>query len=329
MTRRIGIIGSGWGTRVQAPLFREAGFDVVEIRGREWRTFADANVDVVSVVVPPSQHLEIARAALDAGKHVVCEKPTALDVREAEEMAAAARAHPGQLAIIDHELRFLPSFQAARHHLPGLGGVRYIEVRYSSPARGDRAREWNWWSDAASGGGIWGAVGSHFVDAIRYLVGDVDAAQASLDVIIRERSGREVTADDFAAVHLRLKSGILAAITLSAVASGPDDAATTTIHGENGALRIAGEELLFAKRGEPFARIAGGDLAKRPGNSPGGAFGTGTHHFALALKAALDGDKNALKPAATFEDGLAQQRVLDAARHSSANGGCWTAVTSA
>jgi len=326
---KIGIIGSGWGTRVQAPLFREAGFDVVEIRGREWRTFADANVDVVSIVVPPSQHLEIARAALDAGKHVVCEKPTALDVREAEEMAEAARSHPGQLAIIDHELRFLPSFQAAQQRIPDLGGVRYIEVRYSSPARGDRSRDWNWWSDAASGGGIWGAVGSHFVDTIRYLVGDVDAAQASLDVIIKERSGREVTADDFAAVHLRLKSGILAAITLSAVASGPDDAAATTIHGENGALRITGEELLFAKRGEPFARIAGGDLAKLPGNSPGGAFGTGTHHFALALKAALDGDRDALARAATFEDGLAQQRVLDAARHSSANGGCWTAVISA
>jgi len=329
--KRIGVIGSGWGARVQVPAFREAGFDIVQIRGRDWQTFADANVELVSVVVPPSLHLEIARAALEAGKHVICEKPTALNAREAEELVEVAGRHPGQIAIVDHELRFLPSFLAARERLADLGGVRYIEVRYSSPARGDRSREWNWWSDAAAGGGIWGAVGSHFIDTIRYVAGDdIESAQASLETIIKERSAREVTSDDFAAVHLRLKSGVLAALALSAVASGPDDAATVTIHGETGAFRLTGEELLFAKPKEPFQRIAGDKLADRPGNSPGGAFGTGTHHLALALKAALDdGNRDALAPAATFEDGLAQQRVLDAARHSSANGGCWTAITSA
>jgi len=62
-------------------------------------------------------------------------------------------------------------------------------------------------------------------------------------------------------------------------------------------------------------RIAGGDLSQRPGNSPGGAFGTGTYLLGVALRRAIDdGDRSALAPAATFEDGLAQQRVLDAAR---------------
>ena len=303
---RIGIIGSGWGSRVQAPIFREVGFDVVEIRGREWQRFADENVDVVSVVVPPAHHLEIAQAALAAGKHVICEKPTALNVAQAEELAKSARAHSNQIAIIDHELRFLPSFRVAREQIRD---VRYIEVRYSSPARGDRSREWSWFNDASEGGGVWGAVGSHFVDAIRYLVGEIEAVEAaSFETIIKERSGRAVTSDDVAAIHLRLTNGAIAMLSLSAVAAGQDEAATITIHGEIGAWRLTGEDLLFAKPKEKYTRIAGGDLAARPGNSPGGAFGTGTFHLAQAW---LRGE---LKPAATFEDGLAQQRVLDDAR---------------
>jgi predicted dehydrogenase len=319
---RIGVIGSGWGSRVQTPVFREAGFDVVQIRGREWETFRDANVDLVSVAVPPAKHLEIARAALEAGKHVLCEKPTALNAAEAEQMVQASKAHPDRIAIIDHELRFLPSFLAARERVRDLEGIRYIEVRYSSPSRGDRSREWNWWSDASQGGGIWGAVGSHFVDTIRYLAGEIDSVSGALETIIKERSGRPVTSDDFADVHLRLKNGAVAAVQLSTVAAGPDEPAVITLHGETGALRLTGEELLFAKRNEPFARVAGGDLATRPGNSSGGAFGSGTHYLALALKAALEeGKRDALAPAATFEDGLANQRILDAVRHSNADEG--------
>ena len=324
---RIGVIGSGWGSRVQTPIFREAGFDVIEIRGREWEKFRDANVDLVSVVVPPAKHLEIARAALEAGKHVICEKPTALDAAEAEQLAQASRARPDRIAIIDHELRFLPSFLEARERVRELEGIRYIEIRYSSPSRGDRSREWTWFSDASQGGGILGAVGSHFVDVIRYLAGEIESASGALETIIKERSGRLVTADDFADVHLRLKNGAVAAIQLSTVASGADEPATITLHGETGALRLTGEELLFATRSEPFARVAGGHLAKLPGNSPGGAFGSGTHYLALALKAALEeGKQDALAPAATFEDGLANQRVLDAVRASSADEGRLTKV---
>jgi predicted dehydrogenase len=268
----------------------------------------------------------MALAALDAGKHVLCEKPTAINAADAETLVAAARARPNQLALIDHELRFLPSFRAAREQLINLGGIRYAEVRYASPSRGDRARAWNWWSDAAEGGGVWGAVGSHFVDALRFLGMEIEAVQATLQTIIDERpfegGRRRVTSDDFAAVHLRLAGGAIAAMTFSAVSAGPDEPTTLTIHGEEGALRLTGEELLVAIRGEPFTVAAGADLAPRRGNSAGGAFGTGTLLLAHALRAALDdGDRSALALAATFEDGLAQQRVLDAARASSASGG--------
>ena len=349
---RIGIIGTGWGARSQTPAFREAGLEVVAIAGShrnktrrvaeqlgvepvdEWRALiARGDIDVVSIVTPPSEHVTMSIAALDAGKHLICEKPTALNVAEAERLLDAGRRNPGRVAIIDHELRFLPSFRAARERIAELGGVRYAEARYASPSRANRAREWNWWSDAGRGGGVWGAVGSHFVDALRYFRLEIEAAQATLKTFIDERpfgdATRKVTADDFATVTLRLRGGALAVMTFSAVSAGPDEPSVLTLHGEEGAMRLVSEELLTAMRGEPFTHAAGGPAAQRAGNSFGGAFGTGTFYLGRALRAALDdGSPSALAPAATLEDGLAQQRVLDAARRSSEQRGAWVTVSS-
>ena len=347
---KVGIVGTGWGARVQVPTFREAGLDVVAIAGfhrnktrqvaaelgvrphDQWQELISAgDVDLVSVVAPPYEHREIALAALEAGKHVLCEKPTTLSPLEAEHLVTAARRRPQQIALIDHELRFLPSWREARARIANdVGRIRSAEVRYSSPGRNDPARAWNWWSDASRGGGIWGAVGSHYVDALRYFGAEIESAQALLHTVIRQRpfgdGTREVTSDDWASVDLRMRDGAVASLELCAVSSGPDEASVLTIHGDRGAMRFVGEEVLLSQNKAPFERIAGGPLEQRPGNSLGGAFGTGTLHLGRALRAALDeGDRSQLAPAATFEDGLMQQRVLDAARASSANGG-WTVV---
>lgn len=348
---RIGIIGTGFGAKVQAPLFRQAGLDVVAIAGfhrdktrrvaeelgvrphDDWRELiASPDVDLVSVTAPPSEHRAMAIAALDAGKHVLCEKPTALNAREAEELVAAARRHPDQIAIIDHELRFVPSWREARTRFGEIGPLRYAEVRYSSPSRGDRSREWNWWSDAARGGGIWGAVGSHFIDALRFFGMEIEAARAIFRTIIDRRpfgdGTREVTSDDFTSVDLRLRGGATATMLLSAVSSGPDEPSALMFHGESGAIRIVATEVLISRGGAWFETLSSVPAEKLLGNSPGGAFGTGTLHLGHALRAALDdGDRSALSPAATFEDGLMQQRVLDAARQSSTDGR-WVGVRS-
>ncbi|HUP63344.1 MAG TPA: Gfo/Idh/MocA family oxidoreductase [Thermoanaerobaculia bacterium] len=347
---RIGIVGTGWGTRVQVPLFREAGLDVVALAGfhrNKTRALADelglrahdgwrelvraADVDLVSVATPPSEHREMALAALDANKHVICEKPTAMNAAEARQLVEAAARRPDRIALIDHELRFLPSWREARARIADLGDVRYAEVRYASTSRGERTRAWNWWSDASRGGGIWGAAGSHFVDALRYFGMEIEAAQALMRTTIDRRPFGDgiavVTADDFASVDLRLRGGAVAVMTFSAVASGPDETSMLTIYCERGAMRFIGEEVLLSQNGSPFAVMAGEPMPKRPGNSPGGAFGSGTLHLGRALRAALDdGDGDALAPAATFEDGLMQQRVLDAARKSSESGGGFVRV---
>ena len=348
---RVGIVGTGWGARSQVPNFREAGLEVVAIAGGhrnktrrmadeiggiepfdDWRDLVKSDVDLVSITAPPSEHLQIASAALNAGKHVLSEKPTALNAGEAEKLVAEAKAHPDRIAIIDHELRFLPAWQTARARIGEIGTIWYVETRYASPSWGDRERPWKWWNDAKRGGGVWGAVGSHFVDAIRFFGCEIEAVQAILHTFVAERpfgeATKEVTSDDFASVHLRLRGGAIATMTFSAVSGAPDDPSSIQIHGEKGALLLVSAEAHLAPRGSAFERIGGGPMEPRPGNTMGGAFGSGTLELGRALKRALDdGDRNALAPAATFEDGLAQQRVLDAARRAAKSGG-WERVIS-
>jgi hypothetical protein len=111
---RVGIIGTGWGARVQVPAFREAGLEVVAIAGHnadrtrraaaelgleafdDWRSLIASNIDLVTIVTPPSEHLSMAAAALEAGKHVLSEKPMALDVAEAEPRCGM-RAREGEI----------------------------------------------------------------------------------------------------------------------------------------------------------------------------------------------------------------------------------------
>ena len=346
---KIGIIGTGWGARTQVPAFRSAGLEVSALAGRDvdktrtmaaelsveafddWRMLMAA-VDLVSIVTPPLYHREMTLAAIQAGKHVLCEKPTAVNAHEAYEMVTAAKARSQQITLIDHELRFLPSWRAARDRMAELGEIRFAEVRYSSPSRADARRPWNWWNDRKQGGGAWGAVGSHYADALRYFIGEVEAVQALLNTFVGERPFegglKEVTSDDFAAVHLRLERGVLAVMTFSSV-SALDEPTVLTIHGENGGFRFTGSDWYRAKPGGAFELQSVPDdvPASTVGNSKGGSFGTGTVYLGRALKSALvDGDRQALAPAATFADGLAQQRVLDAARRSQAEDGRWVRV---
>jgi predicted dehydrogenase len=348
----IGIIGTGWGVRAQAPAFKAAGLEVVALAARDqvkterlahelgigfatndWRALlARDDVQLVSIVTPPNTHKELAIAALEAGKHVLCEKPMALDASETQAMVDAARVHGTRYTLIDHELRFLPAIQLARQQVQqgNLGALRHIETTVIGGGRGDPQREWNWWSDAEQGGGLLGAIGSHQIDLIQFLFGPVAAVSGVTHTFIDHRpsetGARPVTADDYSAILVRLIDGGLGAITMSVVA-GVNEPNRLTAHFEHGALRFEGGRLLRAERGGQLSDITPAHSVDVPeALAAGGDFATGTVYLGHALKRALGSDCGALAPAATFEDGHRIQRILDAVRQSSATSGGWVEI---
>src|SRR6476620_2594617 len=266
----IGIVGAGFARSTQIPGFRNCpGARVVAITSRRreraqqvadefgiahvadnWKELvARDDVDLVSIVTPPSTHMEITLAALEQGKAVLCEKPMAMDAAEAGRMTERAR-EAGVLALIDHELRFLSSRLKMRAmlHRGEIGTVRHCNYVFRSDYRGVLGN-WDWWSDAAMGGGTLGAIGSHAIDSFRWLLDtEVSEVCCVLSTHVAERpdktSGktRDVTSDDSVRILLRfaetpLTRAATGAASLSVVESGKWQN-QLEVYGSSGALMV-------------------------------------------------------------------------------------------
>ncbi len=342
---RIGIIGVGWGARVQIPAFRATGWEVVAIVGRteekvqriaarygiphaftDYRMLLDLpQVDLVSIVTPPAWHKEMSVAALQAGKHVLCEKPTALNAQEARAMWEAALA-ADRIALIDHELRFLPTWRKAHDliHQGYIGRLYHLTYTFRSGSRRDPQRPWNWWFDASQGGGVLGALGSHMVDTLRWWFGEITEVSAVLATFFKERRDpttgemRPVTADEYAAFLARFGHDGYAEASASVVATG-NNTQHLIAFGSEGFILVDEETHLWGKRYDedgPMTDFTQPDLhPAHPQDLGDNPFIKATVHLAEALAHAIrDGDASWLEPGATFEDGLHNQEVLDAIR---------------
>ncbi len=353
---RIGIIGAGFARSTQIPAFkncdgarivaiasahrenaeavaREFGIEDVE---SDWRGIvARDDVDLVSIVTPVVTHCEMTLAALDRGKAVLCEKPMAMNADEARRMADAAR-DAGVLALIDHELRFLPGRIKMRELLQrgDIGKVKHANVTFRSDSRADPNRPWNWWSDKTQGGGALGAIGSHLIDAFRWLL-DTEVVEVFCDLATHVRSRkdaggtvREVTTDDEANLLLRfgdgnLTEGATGNASMSLVEAGAS-AHRIEVFGSHGALKVDGNGYVWA------AKVGDGDWTSvetdRGELAPGmaeGSWSRGFTAFSQKIVDALRAGETSVEGAATFEDGYRTQLVLDAARKSNESG-CWS-----
>ena len=346
MTVRVGFVGSGFARRVQLPALafvpgtratavasgrrangelvaREFGVPHVFDDGEELARSPD--VDLVVVSSTPDSHARYAIAALEAGKHVLCEKPMALDVYEAAQMLAAAGRRSDRFAWVDHELRYEPNRRRARELIRSgaIGEVRHIELSLKPYLRGDGRPQaadapWTWWFDGARGGGILGAVGSHLIDLCRFWTGsEVTYVAGLVETFVTERedeSGakRPVTADDFTSSVLRMASGAVATITLSTVAHhGPGHLAQVT--GSQGTLVLTGEtKLELGRAGGPLEDVSAPDdlwEQTKPNNMWARSFVRVLRDLVGVIGgAAVEGEP------ATFRDGWQVQRVLDAIR---------------
>ena len=316
----------------------------------DWRALiARDDVQLVDIAAPGDLHAPVAIAALAAGKHVLCEKPLANTLAEAEAMqAAAGAAYPrGARAMVGFNYRRVPALALARRLVEQgrIGPLRHFRAVYLQDwlADADAPMTWRMRAERAGSGAL-GDLGAHIVDLARYLTGDELAGVCALsETFVRERpladgpGSDTVTVDDAVVFTGRLASGALASFEVTRYATGRKNGLRVELNGSAGSLAFDLERLneleFFDASGDGadngFRRILVTE-GSHPYLSgwwpPGHTLGwehTFTHQARDLLTAIADGTQ----PLPSFGDGLAVQRVLDAVARSAASGNSWESVS--
>ncbi|WP_258370825.1 Gfo/Idh/MocA family protein [Curtobacterium sp. MCLR17_043] len=329
----------------------------------DWRAVvADPDIDVVDVVSPGSSHVEIAIAALQAGKHVLCEKPLANTVAEAEAMTAAADAARAQgvRAMVGFSYRRVPAIAFARQLVQDgrIGTVRQVRALYLQDWLADEDGPMTWRLDKSlAGSGALGDIGAHAIDLVEHVTGaSLATVSGTLETFVTERplmaegvglSGTassergQVTVDDAAFFTARLgggaADGAIGTFEATRYATGRKNGLTLEISGSEGAIQFdleAMNELRLYESNAPageqgFRRI----LVTEPEHPymaawwPTGHLIGYEHTFSHQVKDFVVAIVAGTDPSPSFADGLHVQRVLDAVERSAATGSTWTATS--
>lgn len=349
--RRVGVIGLGFGAQVYIPAFQSEGWEVAAVcarhRDKAEKVAASANVrdvhtdpqemilrsdlDAIAIATPPRGHHPLAIAALNAGKHVLCEKPFALDEKQAAQMRDSANAS-GLTAMVAHEFRHAPQRGYIKQLLDdgyvGRFQLCTLELfldRYVTPA----PRERTWLASEAEGGGILGALGSHYIDGLRNWFGEVKTVTGQLQALRPEvkdtATGKVVRSetDDTFLFRLEFVNGGTATMTASFAAT-PARGARIAVMGDRGTL-IADQPgpnpvdtgvVIGSRDGTPLVQ-----LPTPPRYTP---FTDDRDPrlacFRLLVRDFTRGIDEGTSPSPNFADGWRCQQVMDAVRTSSREG---------
>ena len=320
----------------------------------DWRTLLDRDdVDLIDICTPGSSHAEIAVAALEAGKHVLCEKPLANTLDEARAMAAAAEAAHGRgvRAMVAFNYRRVPALALARQLIADgrLGTIRHVRAEYLQDWIVDPEFPLVWRLQAdQAGSGALGDIGAHIIDIAQYLTAaPIVEVSALTETFVRERplpgrsgglsaagdggGGRgEVTVDDAAVFVARLAGGIVGTFEATRFATGRRNALTIEINGSEGSLAFDLERLnelqLYDARDDArtqgFRRILVTEeshpymAAWWPAGHIIGWEHTFTHEVRDLIEAVATGGD--VSP--SFAEGLQVQEVLEAVTRSAESG---------
>jgi predicted dehydrogenase len=331
---------------------RRYGFASTET---DWHVLLERDdVQLIDVCTPGDSHAEISVAALDAGKHVLCEKPMANSVAEAEAMAAAAaRAQArGVRSMVGFNYRRVPALALARELIATgrVGEIRHVRASYLQDWLADPAFPLTWRLQREhAGSGALGDLGAHVVDLTQYLTGQLISGVSGVTAtFVPERpvpggEGRTgpVTVDDAVAFTARLEAGALATVEATRFAAGRKNALRIEVNGSRGSLAFDLErlnELEFCDAtGSPgpggaatqgFRRI----LVTEPGHPylsawwpPGHVLGW-EHTFTHQVRDLVSAIAKGADPEPSFADGLQVQHVLHAVWASAAHDSQWTPV---
>ena len=319
----------------------------------DWHALIERDdVQLVDVCTPGNLHAEVAIAALEAGKHVLCEKPLANTLTEAEAMAAAAAraASRGVRAMTGFNYRRVPAVTLARQLVTEgrIGQIRHVRASYLQDWLVDPAFPLTWrLQRERAGSGALGDLGAHLVDLAQYLTGELIAGvSAATATFVGERPLLEapggaprsgpVTVDDAAVFIARWPSGALASFEATRFATGRKNQLRIELNGDRGSLAFDLErlnELQFYDRTDEsaeagFRRI----VVTEPGHPylsawwpPGHMLGW-EHTFTHQVRDLVTAIAAGTDPVPSFQDGLQVQRVLAAVEQSAAREASWTAV---
>ncbi len=313
---------------------------------------ADPQVQVVHVCTPNHLHRPIAQAALQAGKHVVCEKPLATTLEDAQALAALA-ASTGLVATVPFVYRYHPVVREARARIAQgeLGPLHLIHGSYLQDWLLDPASN-NWRVDPMLGGAsrVFADIGSHWCDLVEWVSGErFVEVSAAFDTVIAERGAvtgnsfatpaaggamQAVASEDVAAAMFRTGAGTLASLTVSQVSAGRRNRLWFEIDGAKASVAFNQEDAerlwigLPDQREEVFVRGPGAGSAEQRRLSvlPAGhaqGYAQCFEAFVADTYRAIDGEQPQGLP--TFEDGLRSARIIDHVI-ASARTRAWTAI---
>lgn len=353
---RVGVVGVGWGALVHVPAFRAVeGFEVAALCSRhaervaaaaerlgisdtstDWASFVQReDLDLISVTPPVTLHREMSLAVIEAGKHLLCEKPLARTAEEARAILDAAE-RKGTVAATCFELRWNRERLAIWDWVRSgaLGEPYHLRIFQSAGYwHPDHAPQSEWMYRRDEGGGYLMGLQSHDLDFALTLLGEPEAIAADVKTTVSQRTlsdGREieVDADDTATILIRFRSGATATLS-SQVVGAHTSGARFELVGREGTLVSDGREIRAGS-------ARGADLAPLPfsDREPASGVDLGQRRSAAMVRAqalmledwrpALDG-RDAARPIPSLRDGWRVQQLIDAARISSEGAG-WVSI---
>ncbi|UKO97937.1 Gfo/Idh/MocA family protein [Nostoc sp. UHCC 0870] len=353
----IAIVGTGFGQKVHIPAFQaHHRTEIVAIYHRDInkaKAIAEANniphacdtiaeilalptVQAVSISTPPFLHYEMAKQVLQAGKHLLLEKPVTLNVTEAKELYQLAKKQ-NVIATVDFEFRFVPAWQLFAELLTSdyVGNQRLIKIDWLGSSRADTSRPWNWYSSQEKGGGALGSLGSHAFDYIYWLFGPVKRLNAHLTTAIPARvepaSGelKPVETDDTCLLSLELANGTPCQVAISAVVHASrthsvevyGDRGTLIIGSDNQKDYIHGFKVWGSHPGEPLQEIEIPQRLLFPQHYPDGRICA----FLRVVNQWIQGIDTQQQTIPSLKEGIYSQLLMDLS-HKSHNTSTWVEV---
>lgn len=301
---------------------------------------SDPSIDIVDICTPNPSHYAFAKAAILAGKHVLCEKPLTVTAREAWELADLAEER-GLICGTVFNNRFLSPVIRARQLIEEnrLGRILSFDFSYKHNSCIDPTRWVGWKQQAAFGGGTLYDLGPHVLDLCRFLCGDPVAVAGRSQIAYDSHTMANGTAwmtdaDEAFYMICRTGSGAMGTVTVSKLIQGANDELAFSIHGEKGSLSFSLMDPNYLNfydataQGSPIGGVRGYTRIECVGRYPAPASGFPTvkapqgwlrgHLGCMASYLSCVAERRPCSP--SFADGAAVQTLLEAAVQSDREG---------